>query len=138
MNQDTNYTVFIYHDPRYPYAWFGLDASTIMLNYMEHIFSKVHINYQIVNADELREVTLNEDPNRSILLFSQDVIPDTVWDGSPSSSIITWLKRGAKIIWNGGWEFWYIGYQNGTLKHKLGMENLAFGKTVTVIENANE
>ncbi len=137
INTEINYKVFIYNDPRYPYAWFGSNAASIMLQYMEHIFSKFHINYAIINADELREITLNEDPNRSILIFSQDVIPDTVWDGSSSSSLIKWLQNGAKIIWNGGWEFWYIGYKNGTLKHKIGMENVPFGKTVTVIENAN-
>jgi len=137
INTETNYKVFIYNDPRYPYAWYGSNASSIMLKYMEYIFSKFHINYAIINADELREVTLNEDPNRSILIFSQDVIPDTVWDGSPSSSLVHWLQNGAKIIWNGGWEFWYIGYKNGTLRHKLGMENIPFGKPVTVINNTN-
>ncbi len=134
---EANYKVFIYNDTRYPYAWFGSNASSIMLEYMVHIFGKFDIQYAIINADELREITLNEDPNRSILIFSQDVIPDTVWDGSSSSSLIKWMQNGAKIIWNGGWEFWYIGYKNGTLKHKIGMENIPFGKSVTVIENTN-
>jgi PKD repeat protein len=137
INTESKYNVYIYHDPRYPYAWFGSNASVTMLNYMEYIFTKFNINYSIINADELREITLNENPNRSILIFSQDVIPNTVWDGSATSSLIEWLHNGATIIWNGGWEFWYIGYQNGTLKHKVGMENVPFGKPVTVIENAN-
>ena len=136
-NSETDYTVFIYNDSRYPYAWYGSNASSIMIKYMEHIFTKFQIDYAIVNADELREITLYEDPNRSILVFSQDVIPDTVWDGSSASSIIKWLQDGAKIIWNGGWEFWYIGYKNGTLKHKMGIENVPFGRAVTVIENVN-
>lgn len=137
INPETDYKIFIYNDPRYPYAWYDSNAASIMLKYMGNIFSKFNINYAIVNADELRDITLNEDPNRSILIFSQDVIPDTVWDGSSSSVLIKWLQNGAKIIWSGGWEFWYIGYKNGTLKHKIGIENIPFGRTVTVFETAN-
>jgi len=132
-----DYKLFIYYDERYPNAWFGKDDSGALVKYMVGVLNKLHIDYAITNADELRKVTLNEDPSRSILVFSQDVVPDTVWDGSPSSPIVRWLRDGAKIIWTGEWEFYYIGYRNGTLLHMQGIEYKPFGKPVTVAIDAN-
>jgi len=133
----TNSKVYIYYDERYPNVWYGKDTSSVLLKYIGHLLSTFHIDYTVINADNLREITLNEDPVKSILIFAQDVTPDTVWDGSPSSPIIKWLWNGAKIIWTGDWEFYYIGFRNGTLEHRENIENVPFGRPVTVAVEAN-
>ena len=131
------YKLYIYYDERYPNAWLSRETSSALLRYMKRVLESFCIDYEVVDADELKDVVLNEDPSRSIVIFLQDVVPDTVWDGSSSSPIVRWLRGGAKIVWTGDWEFYYIGRRDGTLVHKEGIEHKPFGRPVTVAVKAN-
>jgi hypothetical protein len=50
---------------------------------------------------------------------------------------VRWLWNGAKIVWSGEWEFYYIAHINGTLTHMEGIEHVPFGRPVTVAVEAN-
>ncbi len=125
------YNIYIYYDKRYPTSWFSRDDSIIMLRYLSKVFQIYNISYTIVNADELAEVISKPLFNNTIIIFTQDVIPYTVWNGSRNSLIIRWIRDGGIVIWTGDWEFYYVGFDNGTIKHSTGMENTLLSHQIT-------
>jgi len=128
---ETNYKVYIYYDERYPTSWYGSYTSEVLIRYLGEILSRFNVEHSVVDADRLKEVILEEEPGRSVLIFAQDVVPDTVWDGSPFSPLVTWFWNGATIFWTGDWEFHFIGHRDGTKTHIEGIEQVPFGGPVT-------
>jgi hypothetical protein len=128
--------IYIYFDDRYPNSWLG-DDSTTLLGYLVNIFIELGINHLVVDADGLRQVVLDENPQESIVIFTQDVFPDTVWNGSSSALIVEWMKAGGALVWTGDWEFYYIGFRNGTKTHLEGIQHLPFGRHITVPKEGN-
>lgn len=122
----------IYHDQRYPNSWCSKDTSDFLVRYLERVLGSMGVEYLVLDADQLKENLLSSDPRRSILVFSQDIAPDTIWNGSPSSPIVSWLYRGGTVIWTGDWEFYFIGFRNGSCVHKTGIESIPFGRRVTI------
>jgi len=121
-----NVSIFIYYDERYPSNWVNPRAALI---YLKGVLESLNIPYQVLNADELRDFMTR---GTGIVIFTSDVAPNTVWDGSDGSLILRWIKNGGIVVWVGDWELYYIGYANGSMVHLDGIENKLLGRQVTV------
>jgi hypothetical protein len=132
-----NKNIYLYFDDEYRNSWISEDDSRVLLNYFVNIFAGLGINSQIVNATELKQVITTESPADSLVIFTRDVVPETVWNGTTNSLIVNWLRSGGIIVWTGDWEFYYIGYKNKTIRHYDGIQDIPFGREVTVPVEAN-
>jgi len=117
--------IILYYDERYPSNWVNPRAT---LMYLKGVLESLNVPYRILNADELRDFMRRE---TGIVIFTSDVAPDTVWDGSEDSLMLRWLREGGTIVWTGDWELYYIGYADGSMVHLSGSENKLLGREVT-------
>ncbi len=110
------------------------------MKFVPETLSKYGISSEIVDARRLAEIVSRlEDAPNTIILMAQDVAPDTVWTGEPSSPIQLWIEAGGTIIWTGDWEFYYVGFSNYTMVHRPYIENVIFGMiTVTAFADNTE
>jgi len=116
----------VYFDERYPSNW--VNPREIAAN-IRKTLDRLGIPYRILNAEELRDYMLRE---TGVVVFTSDVAPDTVWNGSSNSLALQWIRGGGVVVWTGDWEFYYIGYANGSKVHRPGIENSLLGRQVTV------
>lgn len=95
----------VYHDERYPSSWINQQWSANITSYLNNR------GFDIKNADELRDwirlkLTHNECP-RSVIIFSQDKVPDTILGPHiPNVPIRTYLDDGGRVVWIGDIPFW--------------------------------
>lgn len=128
--------IYIYHDSNYPTAWYSPDASKIMLDYIKEVLNQFEIPFTIVDAVQLKQVVNKPNPNNSVIIFTQDIAPNTVWNGRFSSPLVQWMWDGGSIIWTGDWEFYRIGHSDGSTSRRNGMEQIPFGRPVTKAEKS--
>ena len=127
----SNYSIYIYFDSRYPCNWFSLDTAQTLLKYIRGVAESYGLDVYLVNKEGLIKL-LSGMPVNTILVSTHDLLPVEVWNGSESSLIIRWIRSGGIFIWTGDWEFYYYVLSNGSLVHVEGMENILFGRRVTV------
>lgn len=98
----------VYHDPAYPTAW----ASGTQVR-----DALASAGYEVLDADQLEQwmdarIT---DGLLSVVVFSRDVVPDTVAEAeSASATIRRYLDKGGKIVWYGDIPLYYQGHADGT------------------------
>lgn len=104
-------TVFkaIYYDPDYMESWIK-NPEAIAKFFDDR-------GFEVVNAQQLgywvQERRKRNESCRSILVFAQDVVPDTVADlPSPSDTceLRLFLNEGGRVVWHGDVPFWYRGH----------------------------
>ena len=127
----SNYSIYIYFDSRYPCNWFALDTAQTLLKYIRSVAELHGIDVHLVNKEGLIEL-LSGTPINTVLVSTHDSLPIEVWNGSESSLVIRWIRSGGIFVWTGDWEFYYYVLSNGSLVHVDGMENILFGRQVTV------
>jgi hypothetical protein len=116
--KEEKYAIIGYYDERYPNNWIDKDISIEIKDYLEK-----ELSAHIKNACELRKwltdkINSGYEKIDSILIFCQDIVPDTVYDlENPNALLRKYLDTGGNIIWMGDVPFCYIGYQE--FKRKL-------------------
>lgn len=118
--------IVIWYDDEYPSNWVDPE---LILYYLEEVFNELGVPYTVLNSEELRSFMLSE---TGIVVFTSDVAPDTVWDGSDDSIILKWLRNGGVLFWTGDWEFYYIGHADGSMS-RSGAEDKLLGKRITAV-----
>ena len=105
---------YVFYDNTYPSSWISKKASRKIVRF----FNTQH-NFKKVNAKELVDV-MKQTPEPSaeiVVVFSQDVVPDTVVDKraspTPSSLIRQFMNKGNTIIWLGEIPLLHVGMANG-------------------------
>jgi len=97
----------VYSDSRYGSAWAGDGSATRN--------ALVAAGYTALNADELK-TWMNAriaDKKYSVVVFSQDVVPDTVVESqSANCTLRKYLNAGGKIVWYADIPFYYWGHIN--------------------------
>jgi len=104
---------YVYYDENYPSSWISKRASKKILKF----FTK-NFRFKEVDAKELANIVKQEKYSKEIvIIFAQDVIPDTVVDNprspTPNSPIRQFMNKGNTIIWLGDVPLFYIGKANG-------------------------
>ncbi len=131
----------VYFDENYPGAW--IDKKEWNEKLVEHLKK---LEFEEKKAEELRDF-MNErlkgkNANKSVVVFSKDMMPDTILSGmnSPDDLIHRYLDAGGRTVWIGDHPFWDKGknrskitqeekdrdqiYQHGTHYAMLGVEML--------------
>jgi len=100
--------LIVYHDDNYPTSWISREQSGRMVNYLK---SKGFLERNAEDLAKWMEKSIDEDTCfKSLVVFSQDVIPQTVCHSpSPSILIRTYLDYGGSVVWIGDVPFYYIG-----------------------------
>lgn len=99
-------TIFkaVYYDPNYMTSW--IKNPEAVANFF------AERRFEVLNASQLgrwvdERMEYNESC-RSLLVFAQDAIPDTVADlCSGTCKLRLFLNRGARVVWHGDVPFWY-------------------------------
>jgi hypothetical protein len=99
----------VYYDPRYPNAWVGSGRG--MADFL------AHDGYAVLDADALKswmEARIAS-PTASVVVFSQDIAPDTVAETmSPDCTLRRYLDAGGKIVWYADIPLYYQGHADGS------------------------
>ncbi|MHA1859754.1 MAG: hypothetical protein ACTSVF_01480 [Candidatus Asgardarchaeia archaeon] len=97
----------VYFDERYPSSWIDKDRwGKKIVEYME---SK---GFEKKDAEELKswlkERLKGKDSYETVVVFSQDMVPETVLSSlnSPNDLIRRYLDAGGRIVWIGDHPFW--------------------------------
>jgi len=99
-----------YFDATYPSAWAG--AGNVTRDAL------AAAGYTILNAKELKTWmdARIADKKLSVVVMTQDVVPDTVAETMSSTCTIRrYLDAGGKVVWYGDWPFYYQGKADGTM-----------------------
>lgn len=94
----------IYYDPNYKTGW--IENPEAVANFF------AERGFEVLNALQLghwvdERMKYNESC-RSLLVFAQDAVPDTVADlRSDTCKLRLFLNNGARVVWHGDVPFWY-------------------------------
>ena len=104
----------VFYDNSYPSSWISKKVSRKIVK-----FFNTQYNFKKVNARELADL-MKQTPEPSaetVVVFSQDVVPDTVVDSrsspTPNSVIRQFMNEGNTIIWLGDIPLLHVGMANG-------------------------
>lgn len=99
-------TIFkaVYYDSNYMTSW--IKNPEAVANFF------AERGFEVLNASQLGhwvdERMEHNESCRSLLVFAQDAIPDTVADlRSDTCKLRLFLNRGARVVWHGDVPFWY-------------------------------
>lgn len=96
----------VYHDPSYATSWINENWSRRIAEYLSDK------GFEEKDAEELKvwmkDRVRRGDVHKSVAVFSQDMIPETILDSlsSPNSLVRRYLDAGGRIVWIGDIPFW--------------------------------
>jgi hypothetical protein len=107
--------LFVYYDPEYDPDctswWITPSVSERIVDFLK---AK---GFQVLKAREMREIMLSvlrREKEKVVIVFAQDVAPDTVLDDpAPIAIIRQYLDNGGSIVWAGDIPFWYQAKEKG-------------------------
>ncbi len=105
-------TKIVYYDRDYPGSWVkGENASQAREYFSRRFFAEK-------NAEQLahwiRGVLQRHLAHRSLIVFAQDIVPDTVAEVRNDTCLIRkYLDAGGRVVWRGDIPFWYQGKAGG-------------------------
>lgn len=102
----------VYFDERYPVSWVSFPFAKEVREFSEIL------GFKTLNAEQLKyffEEKIKTGAEKTLVIFSQDVVPDTVVGTSPKmkSLIRKYLNAGGTILWFGDVPFYFVGHKNG-------------------------
>ena len=100
--------LIVYYDEDYPTWWVSREVSKEIANFLK---SKGFLEYNAEDLAKWMKKTIDANACcQSVVIFSQDIVPDTIcnWK-SPSSLIRTYLDCGGSVVWIGDTPFYYWG-----------------------------
>jgi hypothetical protein len=68
--------------------------------------------------------------DNTIVIMTQDVMPDTIFNGAKNSIVEQWVRAGGILICTGDIEFCYLGYSNGIKISRDYFLSILFGKVI--------
>lgn len=104
----------VYHDESYPSSWISKEWSNEITTALNDR------GFDEKNATELREWLMDrldeKETHESVVVFSQDMIPDTLLSSlnSPNDLIRKYLDYGGRVVWIGDIPFWSKGHPIST------------------------
>lgn len=100
--------LIVYNDDNYATWWINRKLSKKIASFLK---KKGFIEYNAVDLARWMEKIIEENTShQSVVVFSQDVIPDSICHTpSPSSLIRSYLDSGGKVVWIGDNPFYYQG-----------------------------
>jgi hypothetical protein len=103
----------VYYDDRYATWWIPRAISTKITAFL------VQRKFQVKNANDLaswmRKSIETNTTHQSLVVFSQDVVPDTICHSpSPSCLARAFLDSGGRMVWIGDNPFYYQGLPPGS------------------------
>jgi len=105
-------TKIVYYDPDYPESWVQRDNASQARNYFVRRFF-VEKNAQAL-AGWIRSVLETGLAYRSLVVFAQDIVPDTVAEVRNETCLLRkYLDAGGRVVWRGDIPFWYQGKAGG-------------------------
>lgn len=129
-SSNTTTGVVAFYDEDVKSANYRPDVKT-SLDYLKSYLAKDSIDMGYVDQDELTNLIINEDTSVAII-FATGVLPYTVYTGSSSDPIFTWLAAGGTMYWLGD----TIGgtyYDSDIIRHKVeDPDSLFFNNTDVV------
>jgi len=101
-----NIETIVYHDDRYPSSWIS-DRDGYPDRITQYLRSK---GLEVMNADELRKFMIDSiqkgNAHEKLVVFSQDVIPDTIAEEYWSNTTLReFLDPGGSILWIGIFQY---------------------------------
>ena len=100
----------VYFDKNYKGSWISKEESKIIKNFL------VKKHFSVKNAEELKSwmnVVINNNINETVVVFSIDIIPFTIYETNETkATIFKYLRKKGKIIWIGDVPFYYKGHPN--------------------------
>ena len=105
-------TKIVYYDPSYPASWMKGENSEKTRDYF------VGRWFLEKNAQQLRdwvhEVLKSGLAYRSLIVFAQDIVPDTVAEVPNKTCLLRrYLDAGGRVVWRGNIPFWLQGKAGG-------------------------
>ncbi|TET19847.1 hypothetical protein E3J74_05110 [Candidatus Bathyarchaeota archaeon] len=100
--------LIVYYDDDYPTVWVQREISMKITSFLK---SKNFVEYNAEDLAKWMEESIKKDTCwQSVVVFSQDVVPDTICHApEPSSLIREYLDCGGRIIWIGDIPLFYFG-----------------------------
>jgi len=101
-------TKIVYYDSDYPGSWVKSgDAENARDHFVERWFVEKNAGQL---ATWMREVLQSDLAQRSLIVFAQDIVPDTVAEVRNETCLIRkYLDAGGRVVWRGDIPFWYQG-----------------------------
>jgi len=98
----------VYYDEDYPTVWVQREISKKITNFLK---SKKFVVYNAEDLASWMEKSIQDDMCwQGVVVFSQDIVPDTICHGPfPYSLIREYLDCGGSIVWIGDIPFFYYG-----------------------------
>jgi len=110
-NTSINSKYVVYRDEYYPTNWIEYKNSDEIVKYLTD--KKQKIMFKEMNADELRDwmkkLVNKKNAKEHVVVFSQDVIPDTVFFDKSDNLMREYLHLGGRVVWIGDIPFYNIG-----------------------------
>jgi hypothetical protein len=102
----------VYYDPDYPASWVqGENAEKARDHFVGRWFVQKNAPQL---ASWIREVLRSQLAHRSLIVFAQDIVPDTVAEVRNETCLIRkYLDAGGRVVWRGDIPFWYQGKAGG-------------------------
>jgi len=108
VSAQVSWRLAVYYDSAYPTAWTGGTQVRDTLS---------AAGYEVLNAAQLKSWmdARIADGLLSVVVFGQDIVPDTVAESKSSDTTIRrYLNKGGKIVWYGDIPMYYQGHSDGT------------------------
>jgi hypothetical protein len=113
-------TKVVYYDPRYPASWMRADIPEQTRDFFVERWFVEKDAQQLKNW--INQVLEEGRAYRSLVVFAQDIVPDTVLEVPNESCLLKrYLDAGGRIVWRGDVPFWYQGKSSGA-KDEWGLQ----------------
>ena len=123
--------IYVYYDPSYPTSWISIEQSEKLKDKLLENFEPYKVECKEATASTLLNVMKDLDKaDNTIVIMTQAVMPDTIFNGAKNSIVEQWMRAGGILIWTADIEFCYLGYSNGTQIGRNYFVSLPFGKAV--------
>jgi len=101
----------VYRDKEYPTSWISHEHAEEIANYLKGK------GFNVCGAKALRDwmkKVITEGTKDTVVVFAQDVAPDTVFDDKGANALIRqYLDFGGRIVWMGDIPFYWMGRASG-------------------------
>jgi hypothetical protein len=121
----------IYNDANYPAKWVNDKVSSAIVNQREHWRAR------ILNAVELRDFMRQAIEGKtaflSLVVFSKDVVPDSILENYTINTLRGFLDAGGSILWIGDVPLYYVGHPSIPAKEQNSDEIWQHGVPLLVL-----
>lgn len=111
-----DYEYYVYYDNKYPTSWVSAEVAKKIVEFLKKY------DFEVVNASKLLKLmektySKKEESKNVVIVFSQDVVPDTILDTpinpTANSPIRRFLNTGHSIVWIGDEPMLHVGFSDG-------------------------